>query len=74
MTKFDKICKEIKDELHRSNKLHGGFSSARAGHSIIEEEYDEFWEAIKADDIPHAVIEAKQLAAMAIKFILMCES
>lgn len=72
MTRFNRICKEIGAELDRSIELHGEFTSARAGHSIIEEEYDEFWEAIKVDDIPHAVIEAKQLAAMAIKFILLC--
>ena len=73
MIKFNKICKEIEGELRRSTEMHGDFSSVRAAHSIIEEEYDEFWEAVKADDIPHAVLEAKQLAAMAIKFILMCE-
>jgi hypothetical protein len=45
-------------------------NSPRHLHSIIEEEYDEFWDAIKADDFPHAEKECIQLAAMALRYLI----
>ena len=60
----------IRLELERATKKHGPFVSARHGHSAIEEEYDEFWDAIKADDIEHAKVEAIQTAAMCLRFLM----
>lgn len=60
---------EIGEELMRARSIHQPFSSARHGHSVIEEEFDEFWDAIKADDIEHARKEVLQLAAMCLSFL-----
>lgn len=67
---LDKYLTLVKDELVRASAKHGPFVSARHGHSAIEEEYDEFWDAIKADDIDHAKVELVQVAAMCIRFLI----
>lgn len=70
MQSYERVAREVANEGFDAMTKHGPLKSPHDGHSVIEEEYDEFWDAIKADDIPQAVIEARHLAAMAIKFIL----
>jgi len=67
--KLEYYLKKISDEFERSNEKHGGFATPREGHSVIEEEYDEFWDAIKKDDAQGAEKEVIQLAAMALKYL-----
>ncbi len=51
-------------------KFPESFHSAHEGYAVLLEEVDELWDAIKADDLPHALEEAVQVAAMAIRFIV----
>lgn len=49
------------------------FNSEHEGHSVIEEEFDELWEAIKNNKTTHRVdrlAEAMQLGAMAMKYLV----
>lgn len=45
-------------------------ASAHESYAVLLEEVDELWDAIKANDLPHARKEAIQVAAMAIRFII----
>lgn len=62
--------KEIYDECRRAQEKFSPFHTMHEGHSVIEEEFDEFWEAVKADDLIKAKTEAVQLAAMALRFLV----
>lgn len=59
----------IADEVERSTEQYGPLQSKHQGHSIIEEEYDEFWDEVKANNIPRAKEELVQLAAMCVCFL-----
>lgn len=51
------------------------FNSPHEGKEVIEEELDELWEHVKANNgkSPDARIEAKQIAAMAVRYIVDCD-
>lgn len=59
------ICAELKGA---TNKF-GSFASAHEGYAVLKEEFDELWDAVKANDKPEMVLEARQIAAMAIRFM-----
>ena len=60
----------IENEVKKAEKkFPESFSSKRAGHSIIEEEYEEFKNAIFADDFDLAFNEASQLGAMCVRYM-----
>ena len=68
----DQILRLIDEEVERAEKKHPlppGGVSPRHSHSVIEEEYDEFWEAIKTDDHIGAYREAVQLAATCVRYL-----
>jgi len=50
--------------------IEGDRRHCAASPSMIEEEYDEFWAAIKADDFAQARREVLQLAAMCLAYLL----
>lgn len=70
----------VKEELERSTRLFGDMQSPHEGASVIREEYEELWEEVKAHKGGRARmgskgrVEAVQVAAMAIRFILDCTS
>lgn len=45
----------------------GPYRSLHEAAAIIKEEFDEFWEEVKANDVPRAAEEVLQLAATAIR-------
>ena len=62
-----KIVSEVESELSRAlDKFPAAFHSGHEGYAVIREELDELWDAVKADDEPHACREAVQVAAMAV--------
>ena len=65
----EQATKIIADELARAEKKHPQWDGIRHGHSIIEEEYSEFRDAVFADDHEAAYFEAVQLGAMAARYI-----
>ena len=48
------------------------FHSPHEGAAVIREEYDEFWKAVKENNIIEARREAVQVAAMALRFLVDC--
>lgn len=64
----------LEEEYRKAVAKHGeaGDKDHRHHHSIIEEEYDEFWDAIKADNLGQADREAAQLGAMVLKYLMNC--
>lgn len=71
MTTFqDLVAGAVISELERARKKHGPMRSAHEGYAVIKEEFEEAWDAIKADDIASAREEMIQVAAMAMRFLL----
>lgn len=46
------------------------FASPHEGFGVLYEEMDELLDEIRANDLPRALIEAKQVAAMAMRFMV----
>lgn len=65
----EQCVKLIQDELEKAELKHPKWGGARHGHSVIEEEYEEFKEAVFADDMDQAFKEVAQLGAMCARFI-----
>lgn len=65
----DQVAKLILEELERAETKHPTWGGVRHGHSVIEEEYSEFRDAVFADDREHAFREAVQLGAMCARYI-----
>lgn len=59
----------IIEEVQRAEAKHPNWDGIRHGHSVIEEEYIEFRDAVFADDHEQAFKEAVQLGAMALRYI-----
>jgi len=70
VTRQDAVLLEIVRAYDQARQRHPPMVSRRDGHSVIEEEYDEFWAAIKADDFAQARREVLQLAAMCLAYLL----
>lgn len=66
------LAAEVRVELGRALGLFAPMHSAHEGKAVIEEEYDELWEHVKANTgaSPAAREEAIQLAAMALRYAL----
>jgi hypothetical protein len=67
------IVREVEIEVLESTEKHGEFASSMEGYAVILEELDELWDEIKANKgySEDAYNEAKQVAAMGIKFMQM---
>lgn len=73
--KFKMIYQEILDELQRASIQYPSFHSSHEGYAIIKEELDELWAVVKLKQSTpgrssQMYSEAKQVAAMAIRFML----
>ena len=66
----DMALESIAAELERAERQFPAFHSGHEGYAVIREELDELWEAVKRDDIEHARLEAVQVAAMALRFLV----
>lgn len=65
----EQVAKLLTEEVERAETKHPRWGSIRHGHSVIEEEYDEFKQAVFADNEEEAFKECVQLGAMCIRFI-----
>ena len=65
----------IREELARGQrKFPAGFHSGHEGYAVILEELDELWEHVRRDDTEGAGLEAVQVAAMALRFLVeLCD-
>ena len=65
---------EVAEELHLATENYGPFASPHEGYAIIKEEVDELWDEVKrrpeVRDNARMRAEARQIAAMAIRFML----
>lgn len=61
---------EVLTEIVRGQALHGDILSLREGWGILSEEFDELWEAIKADDPVGVREESVHVAAVALRIVL----
>lgn len=64
---------KVLNELQESSEKFPPFNSSHEGYAILKEEVDEMWDAIKANDIEHSRLEAIQVAAMAIRYLVDIE-
>lgn len=60
----------ILQEYYRARKKFPALRGPHEGYSVILEELDELWEAVKNNDPKHARKEAMQVAAMALAFMV----
>lgn len=69
--KYGEAAEAAYNEIGRARSKHllKDFASPHEGYAIMKEEVDEMWDAIKKDDTEHAVKEAVQVAAMALRFV-----
>lgn len=67
---------EVFAEVKRSMDKHGGFRSGHEGWAVLQEEVDELWDEIKADNSGgvEARTEAIQIAAMGVKYAVYIAS
>ena len=70
MTSVVEAVREVTEELQRARRKFPPFQSMHEGAAVIREEHDEFWEDVKKNDWLGARLEAIQLAAMAIRFLV----
>ena len=60
-------------ELSKATEEFGSFGNYHEGYAVIKEEFDELWDEIKGEQRkPQLELEAKQVAAMAIRFLVDC--
>ncbi len=59
------ICAELKQATDKF----GPFASAHEGYAVLKEEFDELWDAVKTNDESEMILEARQIGAMAIRFL-----
>ena len=75
---LDQIFQEIEDEFRSASENFPPFASEHEGYAVLLEEVDELWEAVKLNQKrnPNRQLlcqkEAKQVAAMAIRFLYDC--
>lgn len=72
--KVEEYLKLVQDELDRAFKLHGPIRSPHEGFGILQEEVDEFFDEIKANNLPKSRTEAVQVAAVAIRYLIDSEN
>lgn len=73
---YSPIVAEVTLELYKATEKFPPMRSGHEGWAILLEEIDELniemsrmWDAVKADDYDRAIGEARQVAAMALRFI-----
>jgi hypothetical protein len=70
-TSISDVLGLVEQELHRAyHKFPTPQSSLHEGYAVLLEEVDELWDDIKADKNGDALIEALQVAAMAVRLIV----
>ena len=73
MSTWEDLRNDIEAEY--TNAIHSfpSFNSYHEGFAVIKEELDELWDEIKGEQRKNELLkEAKQVGAMAIRFIIDC--
>ena len=70
MNKYEKVFTVLHDELRRAESLHTPIKTPHEGYAVIQEEVDELWTCIKTNNLEQAAVEARQIGAMAARFLL----
>ena len=72
---IDIILSVVRSEVLTALSRFPRFNSPHEGKAVIEEELDELWEKVKANEgrSPAARSEAKQIAAMAVRYMIDCD-
>lgn len=70
MNEHEKVFTTIHNELHRAESIHPPIKTPHEGYAVIQEEIDELWECIKSNNLGQAAVEARQIGAMAARFLL----
>ena len=70
MKKIDRIMVEVRKEFIAATEKFGSFHNYHEGYGVTLEELDEVWDEVKGEQRPEQLrLEAKQVAAMAFRFI-----
>lgn len=73
-TRFEDAFQEVRHELEEATRQYSSFRTAHEGYAILLEEVDELWDEIKKKpterDSRKLRAEAKQVAAMALRFMI----
>lgn len=67
-----RIVARVAEEVERAERKHPAMNSPHEGYAVLLEEVDELWDEIKRDEgrATAAQIEAIQVAAMAVRYLL----
>lgn len=70
-TRLSDILRGIDREVRRASKTHAPLHSLHEGHSVIQEEFEEFWDEVKRrhPDMRLVYAELKQTAAMCVRLM-----
>lgn len=70
-----RFLQSVADEVKSSTIKHGDLNSPHEAYAVLQEEVDEFWDLVKAQDhdYEHMQRELKQVAAMCLKTYMMLE-
>lgn len=68
------VLNQIHHVYDKARFKHKPMNSAHEDYAVILEELDEMWDEIKKDNIENARLEAYQVAAMALAFLLEIKS
>ena len=73
MNTWDNLRNDIEAEYSDTIHSFPPFNSYHEGFAVLKEEIDELWDEIKGEQRKNELLkEAKQVAAMAIRFIIDC--
>jgi hypothetical protein len=66
---YTDAANEILREAESARAKFAPLNSSHEGYAVIAEELDELWDDVKGNDVVHAIDEAVQVGAMALRFI-----
>lgn len=64
------MVNDVLNEITKATATYGTFNSMHEGYAVLKEEVEEAWIEIKANNQKKALAEMKQVAAMALKFLI----
>jgi hypothetical protein len=69
MGEFEKALARVRAEYLKCRQMHSPHTSPHQSWGLAAEEFDEFKEAIRANNLEHAKLEAIQTATMLLAFV-----
>jgi len=67
MNNLNQIFEKIVEEIARARKKHGHFHSHHESYAVIKEEFEEWWDSVKADDPdPRELLSVAAMAVLAL--------